>query len=89
MDWRPLPYSKKPTRLYVGEIEVARLCSRMDGTFNAALNQHMPLADPHRRVIDCTSEAQGKAALEIWATRHAWRLQREVTARWGIAKDRI
>jgi len=89
MDWRPLPYSNEPTRLYVGEIEVARLCSRNDGTFYAIVNQHLPVTDPRRRDINCTSEAHGRAGLEIWAKRHAERLQREVAATWGKAKDRI
>lgn len=89
MDWRSLPYGKTPVRLYVGELEVARLCSRMDGSWYAALNQHLHYQDPERRDVDCTSFEDGKAGVEAWAERHRERLFAETGARWGSAKDRI
>lgn len=89
MDWRPLPYSDLPVRLYVGGAEVARLCSRLDGTWYAMLNQHRHWDDPERRSVDCTSFELGKAGVEIWATREIERLEREVLGQWESARDRV
>lgn len=89
MDWRPLPYGKTPVRLYVGQSEVARLCQRVDGTWYACLNQHLPYTNPERRTVDCTSFESGRAGVEEWATRHAERLAAEVAGKWERVKDRV
>lgn len=87
MDWRPLPYSPVPVRLYVGEVEVARLCARLDGTWYAMLDQH--LMHELRTQVDCSSFDSGKAGVEAWARRHADRLQREVAGLWAGNRDRV
>lgn len=89
MDWTPLPYGKWPVRLYVGGLEVARLCSRRDRSWYAALNQHLHYQDPERRDVDCSSFEGGKAGVERWAERHMPRLVRETSGRWAGAKDRV
>lgn len=88
MDWRTLPYSNTPVRLYVGELEVARLCVRANGTWYAALNQHLHYQDPERRDVACSSFESGKAGVEAWAERHMERLLAETAGRWSGAKDR-
>jgi hypothetical protein len=89
MDWESLPYGHLPVRLSIGGLEVARLCSRSDGSWYAALNQHLHHQDPERRDVACSSFEDGKAGVERWAERHMERLVRETSGRWAEAKDRV
>lgn len=59
-------------------IEVARIGQKVDRNWIAHLNQHLPFAQCTMRV--CTDEQTGRRGIELWAFRHADRLQREVRA---------
>ena len=89
MDWERLPYGHFPVRLSIGGLEVARLCRRSDGSWYAALNQHLHYQDPERRDVSCSSFESGKAGVEEWAERHMERLLAETAGRWSGAKDRV
>ena len=89
MDWREFPYGKERVRLFVNSTEVARLCSRLDGTWYAALNQHYPHGDGERRDVPCRSFEAGKAGCEAWATRHMARLLAETSTAWERVRDRV
>lgn len=84
MNWEPFGSDQ---RLYVGEVEVARLCMRIGGTWYAVLDQHLPYED--RRLRDCATFDTGKAGIELWAARHRERLEREVAAKWASKRDRV
>ncbi len=62
--------------------EVARLCSRLDGSWYAVLDQH--LDHELRRRVDCTSYERGRAGVDTWAQRHQPRIAREIEA-WRLA----
>lgn len=56
------------TSLKYGQMEVARLHERVDGTWFCTLRQHLPYEQRVNR--DCRSYETGKAGCEEWARRH-------------------
>lgn len=79
-DWRDISPGGPLVRLYYSGREVARLCSRIDGTWYAALNQHLHVSDPRRLDRPCSSYEAGKTGLELWLTRHESRIAKELAA---------
>ncbi|MCH6484230.1 hypothetical protein MMG85_11745 [Pseudoxanthomonas sp. LH2527] len=61
----------------LGTSGVARLIDRLDGTWFARLDTHLPAV---YRIRDCTSYEAGRRGVELWAARHEARLRREVYA---------
>ena len=86
-DWRTIGDSGRPVRLFYESREVARLCARLNGTWYAALNQHLPYTDPDRRDVGVRSYEAGKAQLESWLVREEKRIAAEMVS-WLAAKGR-
>jgi len=59
-------------------VEIARIGQKVDRTWIAHLNQHLPYEQRKMRV--CTDEQTGRRGIELWAFRHSDRLHREVKA---------
>lgn len=84
MEWKGVhPNDQgRPTVLYLDGVGVVRLMDRVDGTWFAQLDYHLPTSDRRRA---CTSYEAGRQGAEIWAQRHVDRLAREaayVRSRW-------
>jgi hypothetical protein len=67
----------QPNALLLSCVEVARLYQRVnEETWRISLNNQRDWE--LRKVVLCSSYAQGKAGAEIWAERHQARLRAEV-----------
>lgn len=88
-DWRDITPGGPLVRLYYGGSEVARLCARINGTWYAALNQHLQFTDRRRRDRDCSSYEAGREGLEQWLVKNEARVARELAAFAAVrGKDR-
>lgn len=74
-----------PTALALGDVQVARMLDRLDGSWFIRLNCQQGMETP-LDLHDCTSFEQGRTGAEEWARRHEARLRAEVAAK--IAKRR-
>lgn len=54
------------------------MLEKLDGTWFARLDNHVGDVRTPMVFRDCTSFENGRAGLELWATRHQERLRREV-----------
>jgi len=86
-DWRDLASGGTPVRLFYEGREVARLCARLNGTWYAALNQHLPYTDPERVDKGVPSYEAGKGMLERWLVREEKRIASEMVS-WLAAKGK-
>lgn len=67
-----------PLELYqLGSTGVARLISRLGGTWFVRLDYHLPDSTLQR---ECSSYEAGVRGVELWAARHEARLRAEVEA---------
>ncbi|MGY8563291.1 hypothetical protein L0938_07725 [Paracidovorax citrulli] len=71
----------RPNSLLLDSTEVVRLFQRVDdGTWWATINNHREHLS-HRTTRRCSSYEQGRAGVELWASRHQDRLRTEVDQR--------
>lgn len=66
-----------PTALALGDVQVARLLDRLDGTWFVRLYCHHGINGP-LVTRDCTSFEHGIRGIEAWAKRHEATLRQEV-----------
>ena len=79
----------RSTALALGDVQVARMLDRLDGSWFVRLECHRGISAPlvTRR---CTSFEQGVAGTEEWVRRHEARLRAEVAAVVaGRRKDKV
>lgn len=86
MEWAGVTaHDEKKTVLKVGDVGVARMSERIDGSWFIWLWYHRDQAEKVTR--DCSSFEQGRAGAEVWARRHLDTLLAEATvirSKWAV-----
>jgi len=76
--WAPRwQYDREANGLYLGDVLVAYVDTRVDGGWLARLDCQQPIDAP-LIIRRCQSLDSGRRGCEIWANRHEERLRREV-----------
>lgn len=69
-----------PGALALGDVQVARMLGRLDGSWFVRLDCHMGMA-ADLVLQDCSSFESGRRGTEVWAVRHEARIRAEVAAK--------
>lgn len=78
-----------PSALALGDVQVARMIDRLDGSWFVRLECQKPMSHP-LVTRNCTSFEQGRAGTEEWARRNEARIRAEVAALVaGWRKDKV
>lgn len=79
----------EPTALALGDVQVAQMMDRLNGSWFVRLDCQQPIEAP-LVTRDCSSFEQGRAGAEEWVRRNEARLRAEVdAARAKRRKDKV